>query len=325
MRINFIVGGEIMVQAILEIFTSEEKATAMLANPIIEFIFMVLMITFVITLFVHVALFVRLRKTRNYLKETNRMDIEPLQSIQKQFDKLEHREGTYVETFVQERFSSWRVFHIPVINLIKLIQMRSEERRVGKEGKYTSWPRDWSSDVCSSDLFVRLRKTRNYLKETNRMDIEPLQSIQKQFDKLEHREGTYVETFVQERFSSWRVFHIPVINLIKLIQMTVSIFILLGVLGTFIGLTISLGSINAGGDQLVENVANVLSGIDVAFYTSIFGMGFSLIMTILVKMLNTEYMLTDLMLMVESNLVRDEQEGMSRLIAVSETMNESIL
>src|SRR5690625_6022527 len=107
--------------------------------------------------------------------------------------------------------------------------------------------------------------------------------------------------------------------------MTVSIFILLGVLGTFIGLTISPESIKAGGEQLVEHVANVLSGIDVAFYTSIFGMGFSLIMTILVKMLNTEYMLTDLMLMVESNLVRDEQEGMSRLIAVSETMNESIL
>src|SRR5690625_3823813 len=123
MRINFIVGGEIMVQAILEIFTSEEKATAMLANPIIEFIFMVLMITFVITLFVHVALFVRLRKTRNYLKETNLMDIEPLQSIQKQFDKLEHREGTYVETFVQERFSSWQVFHIHVIKLINLYQM----------------------------------------------------------------------------------------------------------------------------------------------------------------------------------------------------------
>lgn len=218
-----------MVQAILEIFASEEKVTSMLANPIIEFIFMVLITTFLITIFVHVALFLRLRKTRNYLKETNRMDIEPLQSFQKQFDELEHREGTYVETFVQERFSSWRLFHVPVINLIKLVQM------------------------------------------------------------------------------------------------TVSVFILLGVLGTFIGLTISLGSINAGGDQLVENVANVLSGIDVAFYTSIFGMGFSLIMTVLVKTLNTEYILTDLMLMVESNLVSDEQEGMSRLIKVSETMNESIL
>src|SRR5690625_7976732 len=107
--------------------------------------------------------------------------------------------------------------------------------------------------------------------------------------------------------------------------MTVSVFILVEVLGTFIGLTISLGSINLGGDQLVENVAYVLSGIDVAFYTSIFGMGFSLIMTVLVKIFNTEYMLTDLMLMVESNLVRDEQEGMGRLIDVSETMNATML
>src|SRR5439155_1614474 len=29
---------------------------------------------------------------------------------------------------------------------------RSEERRVGKECRSTRWPRDWSSDVCSSDL-----------------------------------------------------------------------------------------------------------------------------------------------------------------------------
>src|SRR5690625_2743756 len=31
--------------------------------------------------------------------------------------------------------------------------MRSEERRVGKEERNTRWPRDWSSDVCSSDLY----------------------------------------------------------------------------------------------------------------------------------------------------------------------------
>src|SRR5690625_4489346 len=30
--------------------------------------------------------------------------------------------------------------------------LRSEERRVGEEDGTTSWPRDWSSDVCSSDL-----------------------------------------------------------------------------------------------------------------------------------------------------------------------------
>src|SRR5439155_1135046 len=34
---------------------------------------------------------------------------------------------------------------------------RSEERRVGKEcrSRQSSWPRDWSSDVCSSDLPAR--------------------------------------------------------------------------------------------------------------------------------------------------------------------------
>src|SRR5690625_5284621 len=175
-----------MIQAFLEMFTTEQKAAAMLANPIIEFIFMLLFLLFVITVFVHFSLFMKLRTIRGHIKETNRMDIEPLRSFKEQF--VEHQ---------------------------------SEE-------------------------------------------------------------SVHVETFVQEKFSSWRLFNVPVINLIKMIQATVSIFILINVLRTFIGLTISLGSINSASDQLVENVASVLSGIDVAFYTSIVGMGFSLIMTVLV-------------------------------------------
>src|SRR5690625_467457 len=218
-----------MIRAFLEMFTTEQKVAEMLANPIIEFIFMALFIIFFITLLIHITLFTRLKSIRNHIKETRRMDIEPLRSFKEQFEEQQSSESVHVETFVQEKFSSWRLFHVPVINLIKMVQA------------------------------------------------------------------------------------------------TVSIFILIGVLGTFIGLTISLGSINSAGDQLVENVANVLSGIDVAFYTSIVGMGFSLLMTVLVKVFNTEYMLTDMMLMVESNVVRDEQEGMGRLIDVSETMNESIL
>src|SRR5690625_3829257 len=47
---------------------------------------------------------------------------------------------------------------------INFLGIRSEERRVGKDGRFTGdrahssrrrhtrWPRDWSSDVCSSDL-----------------------------------------------------------------------------------------------------------------------------------------------------------------------------
>lgn len=173
-------------------------------------------------------------------------------------------------------------------------------------------------------MYFRIKKIRAYLKETNRMDIEPLQTFKKEFEQRQVNESLKLDTFVQEKFSSWRLFNIPVVSLLKMIQMTVSIFILLGVLGTFIGLTISLGSINSGEDQLVENVAGVLSGIDVAFYTSIIGMGFSLIMTVLVKVLNTEYLLTDLMLTVESHLEGHEQQGLGRMIDVSEKIHQSI-
>ncbi|MBO1001622.1 MotA/TolQ/ExbB proton channel family protein [Pseudogracilibacillus auburnensis] len=218
-----------MLQALLELITTEQKAEAMLENPIIEVIFMALFILFLVTLFTHLALFFKIRRTRNYIKETNRFDIEPLQTFKREFDDRQTDEAMKVETFVQEKISSWRIFQLPVISAIKLVQM------------------------------------------------------------------------------------------------TISVFILLGVLGTFIGLTISLGSINASSELLVENVAGVLSGIDVAFYTSIIGMGFSLIMTVLVRIFNTEYMLTDLMLRLESHLEGEEQHGMNRMIGVSEKIHEGII
>lgn len=174
-------------------------------------------------------------------------------------------------------------------------------------------------------LFLKLKHIRNYVRDTERMDIPPLNTIQSDFHKVQEEEPIKLETFIQKKFSAWRVFNIPVISLIRLVQMTVSIFILLGVLGTFIGLTISLGSINAADEQLVENIAQVLTGIDVAFYTSIIGMSFSLVMTVLIKLFNSEYMLTDLMLQVESILEEEEQAGMGKLIQVSEGIQHAIV
>ncbi len=222
-------GGNRMIEAILQLFTSEQKAQAILSNQMIELIFIILFVTFIVTFFVHVSLFSKLKKIRSYLQETNRMDINPLRTFKEQFDLKQQTEPVKIETFVQEKFSSWRVYGIPIVSLIKMIQM------------------------------------------------------------------------------------------------TVSIFILIGILGTFIGLTMSLGNINSGGNQLVEDVASVLSGIDVAFYTSIAGMGLSLIMTVMIKALNTEFLLTDIMLKVETNLTENEQNGISKLIEVSESINNSIL
>ncbi|WP_096200426.1 MotA/TolQ/ExbB proton channel family protein [Bacillus sp. FJAT-45350] len=174
-------------------------------------------------------------------------------------------------------------------------------------------------------LFSKLRRIRNFITDTGSLDIDPLNRFQAEYEHKAKEESVKAETFVQNKFSSWRMFNVPVVSLIKMIQMTVSVFILVGVLGTFIGLAMSLGSIDATGDQLVENVALVLAGIDVAFYTSIAGMGLSLIMTVVTKVANTEFMLTDIMLKTESHLEEQEEDGISRLIDVSESINSSIV
>ncbi len=216
-----------MVETILKIFMSEQQAQSILSNSLIEFIFLILFVTFAVAVFVHFALFSRLKRIRNYVQTSNTLDISPLNRFQAEFEHKRKQES--------------------------------------------------------------------------------------------------VETFVQKKFSSWKMFQVPVISLIKIIQMTVSVFILVGVLGTFIGLSMSLGSIEGTGDQLVENVGLVLAGLDVAFYTSIVGMGFSLIMTVLTKVANTEYLLTDIMLKVESYLEDHDQSELGRLIEVSESINTSIV
>ncbi|WP_332694362.1 MotA/TolQ/ExbB proton channel family protein [Halalkalibacter lacteus] len=218
-----------MVEAILKLFISEQQAQAILSNPVIEFIFIVLFLAFAVTIFIHFSLYSKLRRIRNYVRDTNSLDIAPLNRYKGEFEHKSQEESVKVETFVQQKFSSWRAFNVPVVSLIKMIQM------------------------------------------------------------------------------------------------TVSVFILIGVLGTFIGLAMSLGSIDATGDQLVDNVALVLAGIDVAFYTSIAGMGLSLMMTVVTRVANTEYMLTDIMLKTESYLEENEQDGLSRLIDVSETIHSSIV
>ncbi|WP_217585773.1 MotA/TolQ/ExbB proton channel family protein [Lentibacillus saliphilus] len=171
-------------------------------------------------------------------------------------------------------------------------------------------------------VFTKLRHIRN---SPNFMDVEPISRFKDQFTEGDQLNVIKAETFVQKQFSEWRLLGIPVVNLIKMTHMMVSVFILIGVLGTFIGLTIALGSIDAGGDQLVENVAAVLAGVDVAFYTSIVGMTFSLIMTLLIKVFNTEYLLTDMMLRVESELESGTESGINDLINVSERIEASIV
>src|SRR5207249_987301 len=62
---------------------------------------------------------------------------------------------------------------------------RSEERRVGKEGWFTRSKRDWSSDVCSSDLFLLGVKKPKLIVQATDDQYGPRKQLQALFDSLD--------------------------------------------------------------------------------------------------------------------------------------------
>lgn len=120
----------------------------------------------------------------------------------------------------------------------------------------------------------------------------------------------YINTrsYIEAYFSDYRYLshnrlfnklNIPVVNIISVIHMTISLFILMGVLGTFTGLTISLNSIRTG-EFTVDNISPILSGMGVAFYASIVGIAFSLILTFITRAFDAEQLLMNIMVKLEN-------------------------
>ncbi|MFL0194057.1 MotA/TolQ/ExbB proton channel family protein [Clostridium sp. WILCCON 0269] len=159
------------------------------------------------------------------------------------------------------------------------------------------------------------------------------------------KESDYINTqsYIEAYFSNYkymstnRIFNkldIPIINIIRIVHMTISAFIVMGVLGTFTGLTISLNSLRTG-TFTVDNISPILSGMGVAFYASIVGIVFSLILTFITRIFDTEQLLMNIMAKLENymdNKIRkyNSRELFQRIeVAVeklgtsnSETINE---
>src|SRR5476651_9451 len=95
----------------------------------------------------------RARKLRDAQRET----------IIKGFDPREREAVEYLRWMKNQIYSNYKKFTTSK-------QVRSEERRVGKECRY--W-RDWSSDVCSSDLNQRVRSARARSRRVSALDEEP--------------------------------------------------------------------------------------------------------------------------------------------------------
>ncbi|MCK8828305.1 MotA/TolQ/ExbB proton channel family protein [Natroniella acetigena] len=93
----------------------------------------------------------------------------------------------------------------------------------------------------------------------------------------------------------------PVVSSLTFIQKSISFFILVGVLGTFIGLYYSLSQLPTT-DINLEQFGSVMSGMQIAFNTSIIGMLYSLIVNFVTKLFNAEELLTKIMLKLENHL-----------------------
>ncbi|MCP2033517.1 rubrerythrin [Planomicrobium sp. HSC-17F08] len=98
----------------------------------------------------------------------------------------------------------------------------------------------------------------------------------------------------------------PVISTMRLIHTFSSITILVGVLGTFIGLVISLAGIDPV--QIDQSIVTILSGVHTAFYTSIAGIIFSIAINLHSKVKNNEHLMLQIMLKIENYIYTKDKE-----------------
>ena len=155
-----------------------------------------------------------------------------------------------------------------------------------------------------------------------------LRIIEESFEKTREQTENDVnlQTFLEGYMAEFNMTNqrISMIKQLKLIQMASSLSILIGVLGTFIGLVISLSGIDS--NQMSQSITNVLAGVHTAFYTSIAGIISSILIILSTKFLNSEQMLIQVMLKVENYLNLVENKTLDqRLVGKMEDVKAAIL
>lgn len=96
----------------------------------------------------------------------------------------------------------------------------------------------------------------------------------------------------------------------------------LGILGTFIGLSLGLQSFNTGTTaQMTESIEPLMNGIKVAFHTSIYGMVFSLVFNAVYKkkLFEADNAVDEFITSFKRFVLPDtDNDGMNRMLAVNE-------
>ena len=116
-----------------------------------------------------------------------------------------------------------------------------------------------------------------------------------------------IPSFIEVFMSEYKINNQKsIIKRMKLIHTFASISILVGVLGTFIGLVITLAALNPS--DIDKSILNVLGGVHTAFFTSIGGILFSIAINLHSKMRNSEQLLLQVMLKVENFIHQKDQK-----------------
>ncbi|WP_128424997.1 hypothetical protein [Gudongella oleilytica] len=149
-------------------------------------------------------------------------------------------------------------------------------------------------------------------------------------DILEKYDGSEAKSYVERYFSNYKIgiFNklskkLSIIWTMDLVKMAISLLIILGVIGTFYSLVISFDDIDKAfnnGINIVENsgvanienssvgsIGDILKKMSIAFYTSIAGMFFSIVLSISSKIWNTEHLLTNIMYSLEKQIEVDRK------------------
>lgn len=141
------------------------------------------------------------------------------------------------------------------------------------------------------------------------------QNIKEKYNKY-IMENTYAEinisTFIEEMCTNFAYKNKCILDRIKSIKNSSSTCVLLGVLGTFIGLSIMLLSVNT--NDIINSLPASISSMQTAFITSICGIVCSIIINIAISFNDCENTLVQLMLKLENLLTSEVTHKKSQQI-----------
>ncbi|WP_066172652.1 MotA/TolQ/ExbB proton channel family protein [Bacillus marinisedimentorum] len=166
-------------------------------------------------------------------------------------------------------------------------------------------------------IFTFLNKESSAIKD-HPQDSALLKELHYKFGEMKEKmeNDVNLETFLEEFMASYKVVNTkkPIVQELKLIQLSSSITILIGVLGTFIGLVVSLQGIEETLSD--QSITSVLDGIHTAFYTSILGILASIAINVAAtRFYYSQDLLQKVMLQLENYLSREDKKTVSlRLI-----------